>query len=218
MALLEASMLAADYARLGEQARQAADAGVDGIQIDVMDGRYVPAITFGPGVVRSLRPLVKVMLDVDLMIVEPERHIEAFAEAGADRLIVHWESTAEPMTVLEAVRELGVETGVAIRPGTAPAVLVDALGLVDMVQVMTVAPGAGGQGLIPGQLDVVRQLRSMLADMGLDVPIGVDGGIYPDTAPLAAQAGASMMVCGSAIFNERGTVAENVAALRKSLG
>ena len=218
MALIEASILASDYARLGEQAREAAAAGVDGIQIDVMDGRYVPSITFGPGVVRALRPLVSVTLDVDLMIVEPEKHIEAFAEAGADRLIVHWESCAEPLRALESVRKLGVEVGVAIRPGTSPEVLEDALGLVDMVQVMTVTPGAGGQALIPGQLDVVRQLRRSLDDKGLEVSIGVDGGIYLDTASLAAEAGASMLVVGSAIFNSQATVAENVAALRASLG
>ncbi|TET52324.1 MAG: ribulose-phosphate 3-epimerase [Anaerolineales bacterium] len=218
MALIEASILASDYARLGEQAREAAAAGVDGIQIDVMDGRYVPSITFGPGVVRALRPLVSVTLDVDLMIVEPEKHIEAFAEAGADRLIVHWESCAEPLRVLMSVRKLGVEVGVAIRPGTSPEVLEDALGLVDIVQVMTVTPGAGGRALIPGQLDVVRQLRQSLDDKGLDVSIGVDGGIYLDTAPLAAEAGASMLVCGSAIFNSQATVAENVAALRAGLG
>ena len=217
MAQFEASILAADYTRLGEQVVAAAEAGVDGIQIDVMDGCYVPEITFGPGVVRALRPLVSITLDVDLMIVEPEKHIEAFVDAGADRLIVHWESTAEPLGVLESVRKLGVETGVAIRPGTGPEVLDDALDLVDMIQVMTVTPGAGGQSLIPGQLDVVRRLRSTLDARHPEVWIGVDGGIYVDTAPLAVEAGVSMMVAGSALFNDQATVAENLAALQISV-
>jgi len=217
MVVIEASILAADFARLGEQAREAKAAGVDGIQVDVMDGRLVPDITFGPGVVRALRPLVGVTLDVDLMIVEPERHLTAFADAGADRLIVHLEACTHPYRVLQLIRELGVEVGVAIGPGTPASALEELLELVDLIQVMTVNPGWGGQPFLHGQLDKIRRLRQMLGERGLDVPIGVDGGISPTTAPLVVSAGATVLVSGSSIYNDAASVAENVAALRKSI-
>jgi ribulose-phosphate 3-epimerase len=218
MVLIEASILSADFARLGEQARQAEAAGVDGIQVDVMDGRFVPNITFGPGVVRALRPLVSVTLDVDLMIVEPERHLEAFAEAGADRLTVHLEACTHPYRVLQSIRELGVEAGVAIGPGTSLSGLEEVLNLVDLIQIMTVNPGWGGQPFIHSQLDKIRRLRRTLDERGLDIPIGVDGGVNPTTAPLVVSAGATVLVAGSSIYNDRASVAENVATLRNSMG
>jgi ribulose-phosphate 3-epimerase len=217
MVLIEASILSADYTRLGEQAREAEAAGVDAIQIDVMDGSFVPDITFGPGVVRALRSLVSVPLDVDLMIVEPERHLKAFADAGADRLIVHREACTHPHRVLRCVRDLGVEVGVAIGPGTSLSALEELMELVDIIQIMTVNPGWGGQPFIHSQLDKIRRLRRMLDERGLDVPIGVDGGIDTTTAPLVVSAGATMMVSGSSIYNDKATVAENVAALRASI-
>ena len=217
MIVIEASILSADYARLGEQARQAEAAGVDAIQIDVMDGSFVPNITFGPGVVRALRPLVSVLLDVDLMIVEPERHLAAFVDAGADRLIVHREACPHPYRVLQSICELGVEVGVAIGPGTSLSALEELLDLVDLIQVMTVNPGWGGQPFLHSQLDKIRRLRRMLDERGLDVPIGVDGGIDTTTAPLVVSAGATMMVSGSSIYNDKASVAENVAALRASV-
>jgi ribulose-phosphate 3-epimerase len=214
---IEASILSADYARLGEQAREAEAAGVDGIQVDVMDGRFVPDITFGPGVVRALRPLVSVTLDVDLMIVEPERHLAAFVDAGADRLIVHREACTHPYSVLQSIRELGVEAGVAIGPGTSLSAIVELLELVDLVQIMTVNPGRGGQTFLHGQLDKIRRLSEMLDGQGLSVPVGVDGGIDPTTAPLVVEAGATVMVSGSGIYNDERAVAENVAKLRASV-
>lgn len=217
MISIEASILSADYARLGEQTREAEAAGVDAVQIDVMDGRFVPNITFGPGVVRSLRPLVELPLDVHLMIVEPERHIEAFAEAGADRIIVHQEATPHLHHVLQTIRELGIEAGVSINPGTPPAVLEEVLDLTDLIQVMTVDPGWGGQAFLHGQLDKIRRLKLMLGERGLDVPIGVDGGIDATTAPLVVEAGATMFVSGSSIYNDRAPVLDNVAALRSSV-
>jgi ribulose-phosphate 3-epimerase len=217
MIVIEASILSADFARLGEQAREAEAAGVDAIQVDVMDGRFVPDITFGPGVVRALRPLVSVPLDVDLMIVEPERHLAAFVDAGADRLIVHWEACTHPYRVLQSIRELGVEVGVAIAPGTSPSALEELLDLVDLIQVMTVNPGWGGQPFLHSQLDKIRRLRRMLDERGLDVPIGVDGGIDTTTAPLVVSAGATMMVSGSNVYNDKASVAQNVAALRASV-
>jgi ribulose-phosphate 3-epimerase len=229
MIAIEASILAADYARLGEQAHQAEAAGVDGIQIDVMDGSFVPNITFGPGIVRALRREVDLFLDVDLMIVNPEKHLEAFVDAGANRLIVHREACTHSHRVLRYVRDLGVEVGVAIGPGTSLNAIEELLGLVDIVQIMTVDPGWGGQPFIHTQVDKIRRLRQMLSARGLDTRIGVDGGINTATVPLVVDAGANVLVIGSAIYgsaNSRGleqpaspraSVAESVAALKASV-
>jgi ribulose-phosphate 3-epimerase len=218
MIVIEASILSADYARLGEQAREAEAAGVDAIQIDVMDGSFVPDITFGPGVVRALRPLVSVPLDVDLMIVEPERHLAAFADAGADRLIVHQETCPHLHRVLQSIRELNLEAGVSINPGTSLSVLEEVLDLADLIQVMTVNPGWGGQPFLHSQLDKIHRLRRMLEERGLEVPIAVDGGIDTTTAPLVVSAGATVLVAGSSIYNDKASVAQNAAALRASVG
>ena len=217
MIVIEASILSADFARLGEQAREAEAAGVDAIQVDVMDGRFVPDITFGPGVVRALRPLVKLPLDVHLMIVEPERHLEAFANAGADRLIVHQETCPHLHHVLQCIRELKIEAGVAINPGTPLSVLEEVLHLADLIQVMTVDPGWGGQPFLHSQLDKIRRLRRTLDERGLDVPIAVDGGISPITVPLVVNAGATVLIAGSSIYNDQASLAENVAVLRASV-
>jgi len=217
MVAIEASILAADFARLGEQAQEAEAAGIDGIQVDVMDGRFVPNITFGPGIVRALRPLVGVTLDADLMIVKPERHLAAFADAGTDRITVHWEACTHPHRVLRSIRELGVEVGVAISPGTSLSAVEELLELVDLVQIMTVDPGWGGQPFLHSQLDKIRRLRRVLDERGLDIPIGVDGGVKLDTVPLVVEAGAAVLVSGSSVYNESASVAENVAALRASI-
>ncbi|MDY7039974.1 MAG: ribulose-phosphate 3-epimerase [Chloroflexota bacterium] len=217
MIAIEASILSADFARLGEQAREAEDAGVDAIQVDVMDGRFVPDITFGPGVVRALRPLVSVPLDVHLMIVEPERHLAAFAEAGADRLIVHQEKCPHIHRVLQSIRELGIEAGVSINPGTSLSVLEEVLYMADLIQVMTVNPGWGGQPFLHSQLDKIRRLRRTLGERGLDTPIAVDGGIDPNTAPLVVSAGATVLIAGSSVYNRAASVTQNVAALRESV-
>lgn len=217
MVAIEASILAADYARLGEQAREAEAAGVDAIQIDVMDGRFVPQITFGPGLVRALRPLVGLTLDVHLMIVEPERHLAEFAEAGADRLIVHQETCPHLHRLLGAIRELGIEAGVSINPGTPLSSLEEVLERADLIQVMTVDPGWGGQSFLHGQLEKIRRLKRGLDERALEVPIAVDGGIDRTTAPLVVGAGATVLVAGSSIYNEQASVAQNVAALRASV-
>ena len=217
MVAIEASILSADFARLGDQAREAEAAGVDGIQVDVMAGCFVPDITFGPGVVRALRPLVSVTLVVDLMIVEPERHLAAFVDAGADRLIVHWEACTHHHRVLRCVRDLGIDVGLAISPGTSLSALEELLDLVDLIQVMTVNPGWGGQAFIHSQLDKIRRLRRMLDERGLDIPIAVDGGVDTTTAPLVVSAGATVLVAGSSIYSGKASVAENVAALRASV-
>jgi ribulose-phosphate 3-epimerase len=217
MIVLEASILSADIARLGAQAVEAEAAGVAALQIDVMDGRFVPNITFGSGVVRALRRIVTVTLDVHLMIVEPERYLEEFAEAGADRLIVHQEATVHLHRTLQAIRDLGIESGVSINPGTPLAAIEEVLDLADVVQIMTVNPGFGGQPFIHSQLEKIRRLKKMLDDRRLHTPIAVDGGIDTSTAPLAASVGATILIAGSSIYNVQQTVSENVAALNQSV-
>jgi ribulose-phosphate 3-epimerase len=217
MIAIEASVLSADFARLGEQAREAEAAGVEGVQVDVMDGRFVPRITFGPPVVEALRSVVSAPLDVHLMIVEPERHLADFARAGANRLVVHQEACLHLHRVLQSIHELGAEAGVAINPSTPLCVLEELLDLTDVIQVMTVNPGFGGQPFIHSQVDKIRRLRQMLDDRGLQIPIAVDGGIDPRTAPLVVEAGATVLVAGSSIYNNKASVADNVAALRASV-
>jgi ribulose-phosphate 3-epimerase len=151
------------------------------------------------------------------MILEPEKHLEAFAAAGADRLTIHREACTHPYRVLQQIRSLEVEAGIALAPGTPLSEVEELLGIVDLVQIMTVSPGWGGQAFIRSQLDKVRRLRRLLDERGLDIPIGIDGGIDLTTAPLVVEAGARMLVAGSSIYNERASVAENVAALRASL-
>lgn len=217
MIAIEASVLSADFLRLGEQAREAEMAGVDGIQVDVMDGRFVPNITFGQGMVRALRKVVKVTLDVHLMIVEPERYIEEFADAGTDRVFVHQEACTHLHRVLHRIRELGVEAGVAVNPSTSLGVLGEVLDMTDIIQVMTVNPGFGGQQFIHSQLDKIRRLREMLDERSYRTPIAVDGGIDTITAPQVVSAGAAVLVAGSSIYNDRASVGQNVAALRASI-
>ncbi|UCG64493.1 MAG: ribulose-phosphate 3-epimerase [Deltaproteobacteria bacterium] len=217
MIAIEPSILSAEYTRLEEQAREAETAGVEGIQVDVMDGQFVPNITFGPGIVRALRNVVNVTLDVHLMIVEPERYLKEFADAGADRLFVHQEACTHLHRVLQTIRELGIEAGVAINPATPLNVLEEVLELADIIQVMTVNPGFGGQEFIQSQLSKISHLRQILDEGGYRNPIAVDGGIDTITAPLVVKAGATVLVAGSSIYNEKGTVAQNVAALRASI-
>ncbi len=217
MIAIEPSVLSADLTRLDEQAREAEAAGIEGIQVDVMDGRFVPNIAFGPLVVEALRSAVSVPLDVHLMIVEPERHLADFAQAGADRLMVHQEACLHLHRVLQAIHDLGVEAAVAINPGTPLSVLEEVLDLTDLIQVMTVNPGFGGQSFIHSQVDKIRRLRQMLEARGLQTPIAVDGGIDPTTAPLVVKAGATVLVAGSSIYNSEASVAENIAALRASV-
>jgi ribulose-phosphate 3-epimerase len=217
MTAIEASVLSADFARLGEQAREAEMAGVDGVQVDVMDGQFVPNITFGQGLVRTLRRTVHVTLDVHLMIVEPQRYLKEFAEAGADRLFVHQEACTHLHRVLQSIHELRIEAGVAINPGTSLGVLEDVLDVTDIIQVMTVNPGFGGQEFIHSQINKIRRLREMLKERGLETPIAIDGGVDTTTAPLVVSAGATVLVAGSSIYNEKASVAQNVAALRASI-
>lgn len=217
MVVIEPSILSADFTKLGDAVMEAEKAGVSAIQIDVMDGRFVPNINFGPGVVSALRPITKMMLDVHLMIVEPQKYIEDFVKAGADRIIVHQEACVHLHRVLQIIREMGIKSGVTLNPATPPDMIEDVLELSDFVQVMGVNPGFGGQKFIHSQLNKIRALKSMLEDRGLDVPIGLDGGIDTVTAPLVVEAGATVLVAGSSVYNSRGSVKENVEALLKSV-
>jgi len=217
MIVIEPSILSADFTKLGDGVMEAQSAGVSAIQIDVMDGRFVPNINFGPGVVAAIRPITNMMLDVHLMIVEPEKYIEDFVKAGADRIIVHQEVCTHLHRVLQSIRESGIKSGVTLNPATPPDMIEDVLELSDFVQVMGVNPGFGGQKFIHSQLNKIRTIKSMLEDRRLDVPIGLDGGIDIRTAPLVVEAGATVLVAGSSVYNSKGSVKENVEALLKSV-
>ncbi|MBN1666072.1 MAG: ribulose-phosphate 3-epimerase, partial [Anaerolineales bacterium] len=199
--VIEPSILSADLARLGEQVLQSEAAGIEALQIDVMDGHFVPNITFGPGIVKAVRPLFKALLDVHLMITNPEPYLEVFVNAGADRLIVHQETCPHIYRTLQAIRALGGEAGVAINPGTPVGVIDEVLEMADVIQVMTVNPGFGGQEFIFSQLEKIKQLRQLIQQRDLSTRIAVDGGINSTTAPLVAEAGATILVAGSSIFN-----------------
>jgi len=217
MVTIEPSILSADPLAIGEQAEEVERCGIDMIQVDVMDGHFVPNITFGPRLVRALRKRTKLKLDVHLMMLEPDRLIKTFADAGSDRLIIHQEASPDLYRLLQTIEELKVEAGVAINPGTPIEAVEEVLQLVDVIQVMTVNPGYGGQEFIQGQLSKIKRIRNMLNERNLRKPVAVDGGIDPTTAAEAVQAGAEILVAGSSIFNRNGTVADNIKALRDAI-
>jgi len=211
------SILSADYARLADGVAQAEAAGADWIHVDVMDGRFVPNITIGPPVVKALRRVTALPLDVHLMIEEPDRLIPAFAEAGANRITVHQEACRHLHRVVEQLRELGIRPGVSLNPATSLVTLDEILPYVDLVLIMTVNPGFGGQRYIPTSTARVAHLASTLRERGLTgVELEVDGGISPETAGDVVAAGATVLVAGAAIFNSSASVAENLAALRRA--
>jgi ribulose-phosphate 3-epimerase len=211
------SILSADFARLGEQLSEAQAAGADLIHFDVMDGRFVPNITMGPVILQAARRSTALPIDVHLMMVEPEHMLEAFAQAGASRIDVHWETCPNLHRTLQAIRALGCQAGVAINPHTPAAFLSEILHLVDAVLVMTVNPGFGGQAFLPETLPKLRALRQMIGERGLNVEIAVDGGINPETAAQVVSAGAAMLVVGSAVFNARASVQDSMSAMRRAL-
>ena len=211
------SILSADFARLGEQVAEAEAGGADRIHVDVMDGRFVPNITFGPLVVESLRPLTRLPLEAHLMVEPPEEFIEGFAQAGADLIIVHPESTPHLHRAIQHIHALGKKAGASINPATPAGVLSEVIPDLQLVLVMTVNPGFGGQEFIPGMVHKIRQIRSEIRTRGLECDVEVDGGIYAETAPVVVEAGANVLVAGSAIFHSRKGIAAAIRELQASV-
>lgn len=212
------SILSADLARLGEQVREADAAGAQRIQIDVMDGHFVPNITMGPIVVEAVRRSTKLPLEAHLMITNPQDYIETFAKAGADVIIVHQEVCPHLHRAIQQIKKAGKMAAVALNPSTPVFLLEDVLSLLDMVLIMTVNPGFGGQDFIPETLPKIRHLRKTITERGLHCDIEVDGGIHAGTASQVVQAGANLLVAGSAVYNDKESVEQAMNRLRQSIG
>jgi len=214
---LAPSILSADFGRLGEQVAEVAKAGADYIHVDVMDGHFVPNITIGAPVVASLRSWTNLPLDVHLMIERPENHISQFAEAGAGIITVHVEVGQHLHRLIETIKGLGIRAGVALNPATPLSSVDEVLPLLDLVLVMTVNPGFGGQAFIGSMMDKITRLREMLDDRQAKAELEVDGGITASIAPKVAQAGAEVLVAGAAIFNSRQGAGKALHEMRRAL-
>jgi ribulose-phosphate 3-epimerase len=217
MVKLAPSILSADFARLGQQVQEAEAAGADWIHVDVMDGHFVPNISLGPLIVQAIRPVTSLTLDVHLMIEQPERYLADFAKAGADRLTVHVETCPHLHRTIQQNRELGCKPGVTLNPATPLSSLEEILPEVDLVLVMSVNPGFGSQAYIPGSTRKIARLRSILDKLSSPAELEVDGGINSDTIQEVVQAGASVLVAGSAVFNKQLSVAAAIKQLREKL-
>lgn len=214
---LAPSVLSADFGRLGEQVDEATRAGADYIHVDVMDGHFVPNITVGPLVVAAIRPHTSLPLDVHLMIESPEKYIPQFAQAGADIITVHSEACTHLHGVVDSVKELGVRAGVSLNPATPLAAVEEILPSLDLVLLMSVNPGFGGQHFIENTIAKIQRLRQTLDQLGLAAELEVDGGINAEIAPRAVKAGAQVLVAGAAVFNKSESVSTALARLRESV-
>ena len=211
------SILSADFTRLGEQVRAAADAGAARIQIDIMDGHFVPNITMGPLVVEAVRRCTAIPLEAHLMISNPAQYINDFAQAGADVIIIHQETSPHLHRLIQQIKTAGKQAGVALTPSTPTFMLDDILSMLDLVLIMTVNPGFGGQEFIPETLPKIRRMRQLISARGLSCDLEVDGGVHEATVPLVVQAGANLLVAGSAVYNDKETVAQAMERLRKAI-
>jgi ribulose-phosphate 3-epimerase len=218
MALIIPSILSADFARLGAQVAEAQAGGADRVQVDVMDGRFVPNITVGPLVVEAVRRNTTLPIEAHLMIVEPERYLDDFAAAGADIIIVHQEVSPHLNRTVQRIHQLGKRAGVAINPATSLTVLQEILGDVDLVLCMTVNPGFGGQEFIPSMLNKIERLRALISQHGSSCDLEVDGGIHAETAAQVVRAGANALVAGSAVYGDKDGVAAAIQRLRTAAG
>lgn len=214
---LAPSILSADFARLGEQVRDAEAAGAEWLHVDVMDGHFVPNITIGPLIVAAIKPITSLPLDVHLMIEKPERYLADFAKAGADIITVQVETCPHLHRTVQQIKELGIQAGVTLNPSTSLDTLTEILPYVDLTLIMSVNPGFGGQSYIPTSTAKIMKLRKMLDDIGSSAELEVDGGVKAENAAEVARAGATVLVAGSAVFNKKGSVAENIARIRASL-
>ncbi|NRD78831.1 ribulose-phosphate 3-epimerase [Bacillus sp. BRMEA1] len=202
MVKIAPSILSADFSKLGEEILAVEKAGADYIHVDVMDGHFVPNITIGPLIVEAIRPITKLPLDVHLMIENPSQYIEAFAKAGADYLTVHVEADRHLHRTIQKIKSLGVKAGVVINPATPVDTIQHIIGDIDLVLLMSVNPGFGGQKFIPEVLNKIRQVKQMADEKGLNIEIEVDGGVNSETARQCIEAGANVLVAGSAVYNE----------------
>ena len=214
---LAPSVLSADFGRLGEQVVEATRAGADYIHVDVMDGHFVPNITVGPLVVAAIRPHTHLPLDVHLMIESPEKYIQQFAQAGANIITVHVEVCPHLHRVVESIQELGVKAGVSLNPSTPLTAVDEVLSALDLVLLMSVNPGFGGQQFIEGTVGKIARLRNRLDELGLGAELEVDGGINAEIAPRVAKAGARVLVAGAAVFNKKESVSQALARIRENL-